>query len=33
LSTWVIDATGDKAAHGYWIGFAAVYGLASVFMM
>lgn len=33
LSTWLIEATGDKAAPGYWMTFAAVCGLASVFML
>lgn len=33
LSTWLIEATGDKAAPGYWMTFAAACGLASVFML
>lgn len=33
LSTWLIEATGDKAAPGYWMSFAAVCGLVSVFML
>ena len=33
LSTWLIEATGDKAAPGYWMSFAAACGLASVFML
>ena len=33
VSTWLIDVTGDKAAPGYWMSFAAACGLASVFML
>ena len=33
VSTWLIDQTGDKAAPGYWMSFAAACGLASVFML
>jgi len=33
LSTWLIESTGDKAAPGYWMTFAAVCGLVSVFML
>jgi len=33
LSTWLIEATGDKAAPGYWMTFAAACGLVSVFML
>ncbi len=27
ISTWLIERTGDKAAPGYWMSFAAVCGL------
>lgn len=27
ISTWLIDATGDKASPGYWMGFAGACGL------
>ena len=33
LSTWLIEVTGDKAAPGYWMTFAAACGLASIFML
>ena len=33
VSTWLIDVTGDKAAPGYWMTFAAACGLASIFML
>lgn len=33
LSTWLIEATGDKAAPGYWMTFAAACGLASVLLL
>jgi MHS family citrate/tricarballylate:H+ symporter-like MFS transporter len=33
LSTWLIEVTGDKAAPGYWMSFAAVCGLISVLML
>ncbi|WP_342618534.1 MFS transporter [Rhodoferax sp. GW822-FHT02A01] len=33
LSTWLIEVSGDKAAPGYWMTFAAACGLASVFML
>jgi len=33
ISTWLIEATGDKAAPGYWMTFAAACGLASIFML
>lgn len=33
LSTWLIEVTGDKAAPGYWMTFAAACGLASVFLL
>jgi MHS family citrate/tricarballylate:H+ symporter-like MFS transporter len=33
LSTWLIEVTGDKAAPGYWMTFAAACGLVSVFML
>lgn len=33
LSTWLIEVSGDKAAPGYWMSFAAACGLASVFML
>ena len=26
ISTWLIEATGDKAAPAYWLSFAAVCG-------
>ena len=29
ISTWLIDVTGDKAAPGFWMSFAAVCGLAA----
>jgi len=33
ISTWLIETTGDKAAPGYWMTFAAACGMASVFML
>ncbi len=33
LSTWLIEVTGDKAAPGYWMTFAAACGLVSVYML
>ena len=33
VSTWLIETTGDKAAPGYWMTFAAVCGLAAVLML
>jgi len=33
VSTWLIETTGDKAAPGYWMSFAAACGLLSVFML
>lgn len=33
LSTWLIESTGDKAAPGYWMTFAALCGLTSAFML
>lgn len=33
ISTWLIEATGDKAAPGYWMTFAAVCGLAATLLM
>ncbi len=33
VCTWLIERTGDKAAPGYWMTFAAACGLASIFML
>jgi len=33
VSTWLIESTGDKAAPGYWMTFAAACGLVSVFLL
>jgi len=33
LSTWLIEVSGDKAAPGYWMTFAAACGLTSIFML
>jgi MHS family citrate/tricarballylate:H+ symporter-like MFS transporter len=33
VSTWLIEQTGDKAAPGYWMTFAAVCGLAATLLM
>ncbi|WP_188580184.1 MFS transporter [Azorhizobium oxalatiphilum] len=33
VSTWLIEATGDKAAPGYWLIFAAACGLVATFIL
>ena len=33
VSTWLIEVTGDKAAPGYWMTFAAACGLAATLML
>lgn len=33
VSTWLIQVTGDKAAPGYWLSFAALCGLIATFML
>ena len=33
VSTWLIEVTGDKAAPGYWMTFAAACGLTATFML
>jgi MHS family citrate/tricarballylate:H+ symporter-like MFS transporter len=33
LSTWLIEATGDKAAPGYWMAGAAVISLSATFLV
>ncbi len=33
VSTWLIEATGDKAAPGFWLTFAAVCGLFATFVL
>jgi MHS family citrate/tricarballylate:H+ symporter-like MFS transporter len=33
LSTWLIEATGDKAAPGYWMAGAAVIRLVATFLL
>ncbi len=33
ISTWLIQATGDKAAPGYWMSFAALCGLAATLFL
>ena len=33
LCTWLIDATGDKAAPGLWMSFAAACGLSAAFVL
>jgi MHS family citrate/tricarballylate:H+ symporter-like MFS transporter len=33
VSTWLIQATGDKAAPGYWMSFAAVSGLVATVLL
>ncbi|SIR02061.1 MFS transporter, MHS family, citrate/tricarballylate:H+ symporter [Rhizobium sp. RU35A] len=33
ISTWAIEVTGDKAAPGYWMSFAAVCGLAATLFL
>jgi MHS family citrate/tricarballylate:H+ symporter-like MFS transporter len=33
VSTWLIETTGDKAAPGYWMSFAAACGLLATFLL
>jgi MHS family citrate/tricarballylate:H+ symporter-like MFS transporter len=33
ISTWLIELTGDKAAPGYWLTFAAVCGLSATLIL
>ncbi len=33
VSTWLIEVTGDKAAPGYWMAFAAACGLAATLLL
>ena len=33
VSTYLIEATGDKAAPGYWMSFAAACGLLGTLML
>jgi MHS family citrate/tricarballylate:H+ symporter-like MFS transporter len=33
VSTWLIESTGDKAAPGYWMSFAAASGLAATLLL
>jgi MHS family citrate/tricarballylate:H+ symporter-like MFS transporter len=33
VSTWLIERTGDKAAPGYWMGFAGVCGLVATLLL
>ena len=33
ISTWLIQMTGDKAAPGYWMSFAAVCGLVATIVL
>jgi MHS family citrate/tricarballylate:H+ symporter-like MFS transporter len=33
ISTWLIEVTGDKAAPGYWMSFAALCGLTATLIL